>query len=158
MQLIKTILCVSALLAVTPNAYAASAMRGCFESEIEAQQFVVNFRSYETSYHETEIKRRKLLTKSGQSLNSLLYALRDTPNVTPEMTLREPNIDKEEAQSEISHYVYHKHLIPSEVRLDEKGQYCSITHSEIHIFRDVWTVDVANNLVLTAKTYTEIAS
>lgn len=144
-------------MAVIPHAYAASVNRNCFETKTDAQQFVVNLRAYEASYHETENKRRKLLAAPGQSYRSLLYSLRDLPNVMPDMTLGDPKFDKMERESEISHYIHHKHLMPSDVKLNETSQYCSKTHSEVHTFIDVWTVDVAKNLVLTSNTYTEIA-
>ncbi len=153
MQSLKTILLCSALVALTPNADAASANRSCFEMEAEAQQFVVDLKAYETSYHDAENKRRKIFEETSQSYKSLRYILGEAPN----LSFVDSEVDKTQTQTHLTQYTPHKHLIPGEVRPDDLGQYCSIIHSEIHIFTDVWNIDLTKNLVLSSKTYTDIS-
>lgn len=152
MSVFKAILLISALLTVTQNAYAASAQRSCFETAADAQQFAANLKAYEVSYHEAETKRRELIGASGQSYESLRYILGSNPNVSHSNS---ENYEKP-SQSVVTQKTAHKHLIASEVRLNDASEYCIITHSEIQTFLDIWTVDISKNLVLNANTITEI--
>ena len=153
MSAFKAIILVFVLLTVTQNVYAASAQRSCFEAATDAQQFAANLKTYEVSYHEAETKRRELIGASGQSYKSLRYILGNNPNVS----LSNSETYEKPSQSVLTQKTTHKHLVTSEVRLNDAGEYCTITHSEIQIFLDIWTVDISKNLVLNAKTFTEIS-
>lgn len=139
--------------AMSPKAYAASSMLSCFETAAEANMFVSNVKAHEKSYHKNEQNRREVLGQQNLSYSSLRYILGDSQNIS----LSEPQPDDTVNSTTLSQYIIHKHLAPEEAERSDKGQYCSKTWSEIHVYRDVWTVDIEKNLVLTSHTFTDIA-
>ena len=148
MRATKTILGITAFLAVIPNAHAASKVRSCFETEQAVNQFVENLDARETAFHEDQKRLRELVETPGLTYNALTFIFQD-----------KLKLDDQASSSGLgmTYQSGHYHLKSGDIEPGTNGErYCVDVWSKSYMYVYRWTVDPKQNKILTTNISTEV--